>query len=70
MLATIVPALVADTSIRKVVPSLGATSAIDVTVLPPAVPLKVTEPVVKVPVLIASENTAVKNTGTLLEGSI
>jgi hypothetical protein len=70
ILATIVPALLADTLIRKVVPSFGATSTIEVTVLPSAVPVSEIDHEVKLPVWIGSENTAVKNTGTDDAGSI
>jgi hypothetical protein len=70
ILAMIVPALLADTFIRKVVPSFGATSTMEVTVFPPAVPVRETDHVVKLHVWIGSENTAVKNIGTVDDGSI
>lgn len=69
MEAIIVPIDMAETSIRNVVPSLGAICVIAVTILPHAVPVKTIDPVVKLPILIGSENTAVKYTGTVEDGS-
>jgi hypothetical protein len=70
MLAIIVPGLVADTFIWNIIPFIAHVSTIFTIFIPHAVPERTTSLNVNVPVLIALENIAVKNTGTFVLGSI